>query len=117
MQMLMMSGKSKKEKESFDKYLKLAKQQYPEVFKPEYNAMINEGIVEYSYWIIWCRTFEGNRRWHMGRFHIDTDAESAYNIVRSCLSGGVGGDAAEVLEVECGYNDDLWRDYTDIELR
>lgn len=34
MQMLMMSGKSK-EKESFDKYLKLAKQQYPEVFKPE----------------------------------------------------------------------------------
>lgn len=35
MQLLMMSGKSKEEKESFDKYLKLAKQQYPEVFKPE----------------------------------------------------------------------------------
>lgn len=71
--------------------------------------------MEYSYWMIWCRTFEGERRWHMGRFQIDTDAETACRIVRSCLSGGgVGGDAAEVLEAEWGYNDGIWRDYSDI---
>ena len=82
------------------------------------NAVLNEGAVnevEYSYWMIWCKTFEGDRRWHMGRFHIGTDAETACDIVRSTLSGGVGGDAAEVLEAECGYDDGLWRDYTDVE--
>lgn len=79
------------------------------------NAVLNEGAVEYSYWMIWCRTFEGDRRWHMGRFHIDTDADTACEIVRSTLSGGVGGDAAEVLEAEWGYNDGLWRDYADVE--
>jgi hypothetical protein len=69
--------------------------------------------LEYSYWMIWCMTFEGDRRWHMGRFHIDTDAYTACDIVRDTLVGGVGGDAAEVLEAEWGYDDGTWTDYTE----
>ncbi len=68
---------------------------------------------EYSFWMIWGRTFEGDRRWHMGRFNFDVDAETACDIVRSTLCGGVGGDMAEVLEAEWGSDDGIWTDYTD----
>lgn len=67
--------------------------------------------VNYSFWMIWCKQFDGDSTWHMGRFPIDTDSETACNIVRNGLNGGVGSDAAEVLDVECGYDDGMWRDY------
>jgi len=73
-------------------------------------------IIEYSFWMVWCRTFEGYRRWGMGRFLSDTDAETVCDIVRSTLSGGVGGDAAEVLEAECGYDDGTWTDYSYLQI-
>ncbi len=68
---------------------------------------------EFSYWMIWCRTFEGDERWHMGRFCADVDADTVCEIVRGTLSGGVGGDPAEVLRAEWGYDDDVWTDYTE----
>jgi hypothetical protein len=81
------------------------------------NAVLNEGAfneVEYSFWMIWCRTFEGDERWHMGRFPINTDAETACDIVKSGLCGGVGGDAVEVLEAEWGYDNGTWTDYCEV---
>lgn len=68
----------------------------------------------YSYWMILRKIFEGGRRWLMGRFDIDTDAEAACDIVRRTLTCGVGGDPAEVIEAEFGYDDGIWRDYTDV---
>jgi len=78
--------------------------------------METEEEIEYSYWTIWCRTFEGDSRWHTGRFLKDVDAEDVSWIVRSTLNGGVGGDPAELLEVEESYEDrdKHWRDYSDI---
>jgi len=68
--------------------------------------------IEYCYWMIWGMTFEGDRRWSMGRFFADTDSETACDIVRGTLCSGVGGEIAEVLEAEWGYDDDLWDDYS-----
>lgn len=68
---------------------------------------------EYSYWMIWVETFEGNRRWYMGRFLAETEAEQACDIVRSTLRGGVGDDTAEVIEAEEGYDNELWEDYSE----
>jgi hypothetical protein len=69
--------------------------------------------MDYSFWIIWCTTYEGNERWYMGRFPAGIDSESACDIVRSTLSGGVGDDVAEVLRAEHGYDDGKWSDYSD----
>jgi NAD-dependent oxidoreductase involved in siderophore biosynthesis len=49
----------------------------------------------------------------MGRFPAGIDSESACDIVRSTLSGGVGDDVAEVLRAEHGYDDGKWSDYSD----
>lgn len=69
-------------------------------------------MIEYTYYMVWCRTFEGDRRWHMGRFDFGTEMSDAFEIVRSGLCGGVGGDPAEVLEIEDGWEDDSCNDYT-----
>lgn len=69
--------------------------------------------IEYCYWMIWGRTYEGDKRWHMGRFIDGTEAEDVCEIVKSTLNGGVGGDTADVLEVEYGYDDGIWTDYTE----
>ena len=73
----------------------------------------NEG---YSFWVVWCRTFEGDRRWHMVRTPDTWDSDMVFSMASSfCRGGGVGGDAAEILEIECGYDDGSWNDYTDEE--
>ena len=66
---------------------------------------------EYSFWMIWGITCEGNKRWHMGRFLIDTTAEEAAQIVRDRLRGGCGDDYSEILEAEWGYDDGVYTDY------
>lgn len=73
-------------------------------------------IIEYSFLMVWCRTFEGDTRWGMGRFLAGTDADTACDIVRNTICGGVGGDAAEVLEVTEGYDDGTWSDYSYLQI-
>lgn len=71
----------------------------------------------FTYYTVWCRTFEGDERWHTGKFPEGTNEYHAQVMVESTLVGGVGGDPAEFIRLEGGYtntDEDEWNitDYT-----
>lgn len=68
--------------------------------------------MEYSFWRVWVLTFEGNRRWYIARFFENIESYEVLEIVKGQLTGGVGDDSAEILEVETWYDEDgNYRDY------
>ncbi len=67
--------------------------------------------MEYSFWMVWFRTCEGNKRWHMVRTPNDWDVDMVMERAKQDL-GGIGDDPAEILEIEYGYDDDIYTDYT-----
>lgn len=67
---------------------------------------------EYSFWMVWYMSCEGNRRWHMVRTPDDWDAERVRSRAEENL-GGMGDEPAEILEIEEGFDDDTWIDYTE----
>jgi hypothetical protein len=69
--------------------------------------------MEYSFWMVWGRTFESNERWHMVRTPSDWTSYDVEERVRAGMSGGVGDDMAEFLRVEEGWDDGLWNDYVE----
>lgn len=56
----------------------------------------------YIYYEVWGKTFEGDERWHTGRFPAETTEEEAFEIASNMINsqGGVGGDFATCLRVE-----------------
>ena len=68
--------------------------------------------MEAIYYTIWIKTFEGDIRWHIGKFPYDTTEEQACEIVRNNFRGGVGGDTAEVINAELSHDDGTCYDYT-----
>ncbi len=67
--------------------------------------------VEYSFWMVWGNTCEGNLRWHMVRTPIDWDTSQVRERAESHLSGGCGDDFIDAADIEYGYDDGLWIDY------
>jgi hypothetical protein len=66
--------------------------------------------------MVWCLTFEGDERWSMVRTPSDWTEDMVFGRAQSGLSGGVGGDAAEIIRIESGWDDGLWNDYAEGEL-
>lgn len=70
----------------------------------------------YTFWEVWCRTYEGDERWSTKRTPDTWDADMVMAMAEYYTRfGGVGGDAAEILRVEVGCDDGIWDDYTDEE--
>lgn len=68
--------------------------------------------MDYIFWRIWGETYEGNRVWFMVRtrsewtkFMVQERAEE------NCRGGGVGGDIANILEVEEGSETSAYEHY------
>ena len=68
--------------------------------------------MDYTYYMIWCKTYEDNERWHMGRFSDGTSCDEAKDIISRNLRGGMGDDSMEVLRVEEGWADKIYTDYS-----
>lgn len=71
--------------------------------------------MEYSFWRVWGTTYEGDRRWFMVRTPDDWDSDMVLEHARDVLGrqGGVGPDMCEADEVEYGYDDGVWTDYSE----
>ncbi len=74
---------------------------------------IDEIENEYSFWMVWGNTFEGNHRWHMVRTPFGWDELKVRELAESYLRGGVGDDYTQITDIEYGYDNGIWDDYTE----
>lgn len=79
-----------------------------------YLADKKESMENYNYWMVWATTFESDERWQMVRAP-DTWSEDMVfeRAVEATRRGGVGGEFAEILRVEPGYETNVYIDYND----
>lgn len=68
----------------------------------------------YNFWMVWANTYEGDERWCMVKAPESWTEEMVFDrAVEGTRSGGVGGDFAEILRVESGYETRVYTEYED----